>query len=538
MYMRHIKRYIKLLVLLCGLLFSPVAWAVSQEELTQLEAEMLKYFELKDRNKFISVTTKLKDACNEVGNERLFYKAWSNLGIYEAIQMNYSQAITIATAIEDYAFSRGNLYGEYMALHTKATILLQQQEYDDAEKTFQKAVEFHHRHFPNESSGDDLQELMKIANYRNDIKACVKYARQIVDEPNVAPIHKGRALYRISQLAFMENDVKEFNRIYKELMKLKHSDDIGAIQPLMEVNYYIMNGDFKQALELAEDLKPDDRAERKAIIYHRMGDDAKAYHYMQKYKQISDSIIQVSHGNVVSSWVIQMNNERMQLEQDQLERQNNRLRNRVYLAMGIAVFLLLVIIIWRSRRALKKIKSSHMQVIYEKKDAERALEELNELSFFESKTELDLSLPQNINEMCDHLADQTQIHCYKGVTMVFKTYLPDDYEMQTNPDALNKLLSHLLNYSARFTHKGIISLACAEDGDNILFSVTDTSLGLGNKADSRVLGMFSEEGNKVRYVGMNYNICQSITRLLHGRIWHDYEYTQGTRFCVEIPKAA
>jgi light-regulated signal transduction histidine kinase (bacteriophytochrome) len=48
--------------------------------------------------------------------------------------------------------------------------------------------------------------------------------------------------------------------------------------------------------------------------------------------------------------------------------------------------------------------------------------------------------------------------------------------------------------------------------------------------------MFSEEGNTVRYVGMNFSICQSITRLLHGRIWHDVGYKEGTRFCFEIPK--
>jgi light-regulated signal transduction histidine kinase (bacteriophytochrome) len=48
--------------------------------------------------------------------------------------------------------------------------------------------------------------------------------------------------------------------------------------------------------------------------------------------------------------------------------------------------------------------------------------------------------------------------------------------------------------------------------------------------------MFTEHSNEIRYVGMNFNICQSITRLLHGRIWHDKEYTEGTRFCFEIPK--
>ena len=58
----------------------------------------------------------------------------------------------------------------------------------------------------------------------------------------------------------------------------------------------------------------------------------------------------------------------------------------------------------------------------------------------------------------------------------------------------------------------------------------------GGQQKNRFVGRFSEDGNKIRYVGMNFNICQSITRLLHGRIWHDVEYTPGTRFCFELPK--
>ena len=142
----------------------------------------------------------------------------------------------------------------------------------------------------------------------------------------------------------------------------------------------------------------------------------------------------------------------------------------------------------------------------------------------------------SLNKLCNRVADATQVHCYQGVYVMFQTAFPDDFEIQTEPEALRKLLGHLLNYSARFTYKGHIKLLCQEDGDNVLLSVTDTSAGLGNKPAANVIGMFSEKGNKVRYVGMNFNICQSITRLLHGRIWHDTEYKGGTRFCVEIPK--
>ena len=526
----------KILTLLGSLFCCTVAWGITNDELKRLEADMLQYFSTTERNKFIEVTNRLKEASREAGNERLFFEAWGNQAIYEATQQNYKEALSIADEVLDYARDENSTFGEYVAIHAKAEVLLQKQDYDAAEQEFLQAVEYRHRHYPNESAGEDLQELMKIANHRKDPKTGEKYARQILNEPNVAPIHKGRALFRLSQMAFNRNDTAWFNSIYVEMMRLKETDDIGTLKPVVEVNHCIINGDFEEALRLANELDEEACAERKALIYHRMGDDANAYKYMQIYKRVCDSITLVSHGNVVASCYVQMNNDRLQLEQHLLEKKNNRLRNQLYALLTLSLFVVLLFLIYKRGRVLRLMQRDFHQLQYEKKDAERALTDLNELSFFESHKDLPLDQYVNINSICDRIATATQAHCYKGVTAILQTAVPDDMQMKTNSDALKKLLTHLMNYSARFTNKGYVLLSVTEDGDDILFAVTDTSAGLGNKADESIIGMFSEQGSKIRYVGMNFNICQSITRLLHGRIWHDIEYTNGTRFFVEIPK--
>ena len=113
---------------------------------------------------------------------------------------------------------------------------------------------------------------MKIANHRKDQKAGLMYAKQILAEPNVAPIHKGRALFRLSQFAFNKNNKELYDSIYNELMALKQSDGIGTIEPVVEVNHEILNGNYEEALRLCKELSPEKRAERMAVIYHRMGD--------------------------------------------------------------------------------------------------------------------------------------------------------------------------------------------------------------------------------------------------------------------------
>ena len=503
----------------------------------QLEADMLKFMETKERDKFFSVTDKLKEESKEAGNERLFYRAWGNQGIYEATQQSFDNAIEIAKAMNVYARQEGSIFGEFAAMHTLAMIQLQEGDYDAAQKAFLEAVDFRHRHFPNESAAEDLRELMKIAYLRDDIALAKKYANMLLAEPNLAPHHKGRALSRLSIMAFDENNVEEFNHIYGEMKKLMQTDNIRTISLYTEVNYYIINGDYKQALLLVDRLAADTCAERKAVIYHRLGDNEKAYEYMVQYKHISDSITHASHDNSMASLYLTMNNDRLRLEQELLANQNSQLRYRFYIAAAIALIMLLLFMIYQRRKIIKLLKRDNTMLDYGKKGAERALKDLNELSFYESKAAIALNMPVSVNKLCDHLANVAQNHCNRGVTTVFQTDFADDFVIMTNSEALEKLLSHLLNSSANFTRKGTILLKCAEAGDFVLLSVTDTSKVL-DKPKNLLSEVFVEEDNTTRYVSMNFNICQSISRLLHGRIWHDTDYTVGTRFCFEIPKTA
>lgn len=527
---------LRLFALLACLFSATLMQADTQEDLMRLEADMLKYISSHESDTFYKITKELKELSQKAGEERLFYKAWSNEAIYEATVQNYTEALSITEELNTYALSNGSFFGEYTALHTRATILLQKHDYDNAEKEFIKAVDFHHRHFPTESAAPDLQELMKIANHRKDGPSGVKYARQILEEPNVAPIHKGRALYRISQMAFNKNDTTEFNHIYNEMMKLKETDGIGTLQPLLEVNHLIMNGKYEQALQLTDELDAETKAERKAIIYQRMGDYEKAYKQMQAYKRISDSITLVSHGNMVASCFVQMNNERLQLEQHFLESQNNKLRNYIYLIITLSVLVILLLIIYKRHRTIKKLEVANKSLGIENKDAAKALNDLAELSYYENKTNLPLSTPLNINSVCNCLTTSSQGMCHKGVTMVFQTDIPDNETVNTNPDALEKMLLHLLDNAARFSYQGIITLSCSKAGENIRFSIADKTSDLDNKKSKRFTGMFAEEDNKLHYIGMTFKICQTIVSLLQGTIWFDKEYTQGSRICFEIPQ--
>lgn len=530
--MTHCKIYFMILVLFGGLFSAVDVKAADDDDLLSLEAEMLKYINTHDAKAFFNASEQLKEASKEAGNERLFYKAWSKQAIYNATQQYYTEAVKTAEEMTEYARQDGSIYGEYAALHTTAMVQLQQANYASAEKAFLKAVDFRHRHFPNESAAEDLRELMKIAYLNGDTQKAKNFANQLLSEPNLLPHHKGRTLDRLSIMAFEENDVEEFNRVYNEMKKLEQANGIWTTNAYTELNHYIINGDYKHALLLADRLPADTCAERKAIIYHRLGDNEKAYEYMVQYKHISDSISHASHNSTMGSLYLRINNDRLRLEREVLTNQNNKLRFRFYIAIGIFLILTLIYMVYKRHKIIKMLKHSNTLLDYGKKGVERTLKDLNELSYYESKTDLPLTSPVKVNKLCDHLTNITQNHCNTKVTTVFQSDFTDDTEIATNPDALEKLLGHLLNYFARFTHEGAIILKCSDSDSIIRFTISNDSLTAGKRTAS----LLAEQDEDIRLFSVNFNICQSIARLLHGHIWHDETYSDGTRFCFEISK--
>ena len=586
------QRTILFVLAVTWLVIKPVM-ADDNIQLMKLQSEMLRLISTADRDQFTEVTEKLKDECRKRGDERLFYTAWGNQSTFEATHQNYLKADEIANEIAEYAEDQNSFWGNYVSLHVKAVNALQKQDYDAAEEAFLKAVDFRHKYFHGESAGDDLQELMKIANHRKDQKAGLKYARQILAEPNVAPIHKGRALFRLSQFAFNKNNKELYDSIYNELMALKASDGIGTIEPVVEVNHEILNGNYNEALRLCQDLSPEKRAERMAVIYHRMGNNDKAYEYMSKFKKINDSIVLVSHGNVVASCYVQMNNERMKLEQKLLEEENAQLKRLFTYTIIAAIVIILAIFIWQNRQRIKHLENENAQLENARKKAEKAfdmknefinnithelraplnpiegfsdilgtndyelqpeereelskmikdssktitklIDEMAELSLYESKKSLSMNYSMSPNHLCRMMVDSLRPSCKPGVRMFYETDLPDDYSLQTNMEGVEALLRHLIENAIQYTENGVITVKCTDYANSVQISVTDTGRGISPERRAHVFDTFREMGENQKLQGLGLSICKAIIKLLGGKIWLDENYSEGSRFIFELP---
>ena len=166
----------------------------------------------------------------------------------------------------------------------------------------------------------------------------------------------------------------------------------------------------------------------------------------------------------------------------------------------------------------------------------KIIDELAELSLYESKKSLPKNYTISPNHLCRHMVDSMRPHCKEGVRMFFESELSDDYAVETNYEAVEALLRHLLDNAIQYTDQGVITLSITEYGDMVRTSVTDTGRGIPPERREHVFDTFRELGENVKLNGLGMPICKAIVKLLGGKIWLDPDYTEGSRFIFDLPK--
>ena len=124
----------------------------------------------------------------------------------------------------------------------------------------------------------------------------------------------------------------------------------------------------------------------------------------------------------------------------------------------------------------------------------------------------------------------------------FHLTLPDDrLEMCSDPAKLRQILLNLLSNAIKFTETGSVSVdACvAANGDDVLFIVRDTGIGIAPENTSRVFDPFWQvEQNATRKVGgtgLGLSVTRQLAHLLGGDVSVDSVVGRGSAFTVRLP---
>lgn len=140
------------------------------------------------------------------------------------------------------------------------------------------------------------------------------------------------------------------------------------------------------------------------------------------------------------------------------------------------------------------------------------------------------------NELCRSVLDSVRGKEHTGVDLRFSSNVGDNFVIRSNAYRLRSALSHLLDNAQKFTDMGYIELRCQHRGDDVLFSVTDTGVGIAAKDHERIFETFAKVDDFKEGIGLGLPICRRLVTSLGGTLEIDSTYTQGSRFVITLPK--
>lgn len=112
----------------------------------------------------------------------------------------------------------------------------------------------------------------------------------------------------------------------------------------------------------------------------------------------------------------------------------------------------------------------------------------------------------------------------------------------TDPGRLQQILTNLFSNSTKFTKNGTILLRVSKESTRVVFSVSDTGIGMTPGQVERLFTPFTQADatttRKYGGTGLGLSICKKLVELLGGDIWVDSELGKGTTVSFSIPYVA
>lgn len=104
-----------------------------------------------------------------------------------------------------------------------------------------------------------------------------------------------------------------------------------------------------------------------------------------------------------------------------------------------------------------------------------------------------------------------------------------------------QVISNLLGNAVKFTTRGTITFKCAKLNDELIFSVSDTGIGIPEKDQKKIFERFVKfdyHGMNNEGTGIGLSLVEKLVTLLDGKIWLKSVEGEGSTFFFSIPFTA
>ena len=115
----------------------------------------------------------------------------------------------------------------------------------------------------------------------------------------------------------------------------------------------------------------------------------------------------------------------------------------------------------------------------------------------------------------------------------------DDLSVNSDPEIVQKILSHFLNNAIKFTEKGSIHFGFSRNEERLEFFVKDSGIGIGLDSFNNIFDRFTKEDHGHQNVtegsGLGLSIAKGMSEIIGGKIRVESELGVGSCFFFTIP---
>lgn len=138
------------------------------------------------------------------------------------------------------------------------------------------------------------------------------------------------------------------------------------------------------------------------------------------------------------------------------------------------------------------------------------------------------------NEFCRSVLMTMKGKGKSFVELRYHTNVDDDFTIHSNAYRLRSALNHLLDNAQKFTDMGHIDLRFERKDKQLIFSVSDTGIGIPEKDHERIFENFAKVDDFKEGVGLGLPICRRLVASLGGTLELDPTYSPGSRFVITL----
>jgi signal transduction histidine kinase/DNA-binding response OmpR family regulator len=127
----------------------------------------------------------------------------------------------------------------------------------------------------------------------------------------------------------------------------------------------------------------------------------------------------------------------------------------------------------------------------------------------------------------------------KPVELIFEESCEDEV-LHTDDTKVSQILRNLLSNALKFTEQGEVRVSASVEGNNILFVVQDTGIGIIGDDIEKIFEEWSQVDNpaqrRAKGSGLGLPLSRKLAQLLGGSLWVESEFGRGSRFFFSIPR--